>query len=147
MKDYKIIQYQNLKLKDYNDDLSVLTFKVIEMNDSELISEITSYFFTDKEILVFPAKSYAVAIIYSLLIEKYFSTPFYDSLSDENLFWNSDKYFVSYQHAKHIYDKVLITLKKDRHFDVENIPLENVKKTIEFFKQEFGLDQNAEDHL
>ena len=107
---------------------------VKEYDDVSLIADIIDYFETPSELLVYPAKSYAVAIIYAHLLVKYFDVDFYDVLSDENLLYDNDSYFVPYQHAKAVYDKVLqcVPLSFDN-------PTPQVQTTIEYFLEEFYI--------
>ena len=126
-----------------HDDL-IQTMNVIEtsIDDKELLLDIVQYFISDSETLKFPAKSFSVAIIYAKLLEKYFSEPFYESLSDPDLFIGTDKFFYPYNisaNVKHIYDQALKQLLDLDLMDFENSNIDNVKKTTEYFRKEFGL--------
>lgn len=103
--------------------------------DSEIVSDSISYFTKEQESLIFPAKAYAVAIIYAKLLEKYFAIPFYDSLNDEDLFYGTMKEFVPYQKQKKVYDGILEQVRLDV---LETSPYEQVQASIESFHLEFS---------
>jgi hypothetical protein len=139
MPDYKYIQLKNLKLKDYGDNIDKLDYLEQHLSEKDLINEIFNYFLRQQDQLIFPAKSYAVAIIYSRLIEKYFGTPLLESLNDSNLFWETDRFFTPYAEKKIVYDHVMRMLDQYQLWDFEESRIENVLKTVYFFKQEFSI--------
>ena len=102
----------------------------------QLVVDITDYFTIPVETLLYPSKSYAVAIIYAKLLRKYFVVPVLESLMDENLLYGNDRFFEPYSvgFASEVYNRVIFL-----PFD-ENLP--QVAKTIEYFKQEFFLYPN-----
>lgn len=136
MKDYKVQQVLYNKLNFHDDFIGE---SETNFDHDEIISEAVAYFYYPQEKLVFPAKSYSVAIIYSLLIEQYFKTPFYESLDDPNLMCGNDKYFVPYSSSKSIYDEVINRIGPFKGNFVLDERLEQVAKTICYFKLEFGL--------
>lgn len=137
MKNYKIQQYLYNKTKNFDDLIDENSFIIRDMNDQETIQYILDYFRKDIE-CVFPAKSFAVAIIYSYLIEKYFAEPFYINLNDENLFCGNDKYFKPYMLKKNVYDEVLKSI-SDIKALIEEPITDNVRMTISYFCEEFSI--------
>lgn len=117
-----------------DDLLANKKFIVREYDDDDLIADIIDYFETPSEQLVYPAKSYAVAIIYAQLLVKYFGVDFYEVLCDKKLLYDNDSYFVPYQHAKPIYDKVLSCIQ----LSFDN-PTPQVQTTIDYFLEEFYI--------
>ena len=89
-------------------------------------------FFKNGSELIYPAKSYFVAIVYAKCLEKYFNINFYKALNDKELL-PDDLYFVTYNNSKDIYDKI-----------IENIgniwQYESINKTVGYFKKEFLIN-------
>lgn len=101
------------------------------------IHEIEKYFTQELTTLVYPAKSYAVALIYSTMLEDYFGVDRMESLADPNLLYRNDRFFKPYDDTtKNIYDAVIPQFPP---FDAQNI---QVRTTIESFKREFYLNPN-----
>lgn len=139
MQDYKVIQYQNLKLKTFDDSLANLDYIIEDLEAEDLVSKVYAYFCVESSQLSFPAKSYAVAIIYAVLIQEYFGTEIKESLNDDDLFWGTDKYFVPYSNGQEIYDRVLSMLETNNLLDFEKSELKQVQKTVEYFRHEFNI--------
>ena len=117
------------------DDID-LPYVYKEMNDEELISLIIHFFKTESD-LIYPAKSYFVAIIYAKNIEKIFGDSFYNVLDDKDLL-PDDLYFKIYSEAKNIYDSVLK--------EINNIwNYKSINATLKYFYQEFliGTDNQT----
>ena len=89
-------------------------------------------FFENGSELIYPAKSFFVAIIYAKCLEKYFKIDFYKALNDKELL-PDDLYFVTYNNSKDIYNKI-----------IENIgniwQYESINKTVGYFKKEFLIN-------
>ena len=102
-------------------------------DDSNVVNMVIEFFRYGSE-LIYPAKSYFVAIVYSKCLEKYFKIPFFDALSDEELL-PDDKFFVSYPNDKEKYDEILKNVRSD-----EILEYSSTRKTVEYFKREFLLD-------
>ncbi len=137
MKDYKVIQ------KIYNsqtrfDDLLEEHQIVIQDDIEKIVGWGANYFQQDMKELIYPAKSYSVAIIYSYLISQNFGEDFFTSLNDPDLFCGNDKYFTPYQNNKLVYDRILskIAFRKDFRLNTE---LLQINTTVNCFKKEFGL--------
>lgn len=115
-----------------------LAYLITEFDDMNLlykkepltIKRVVDFFKHGSE-LIYPAKSYFVAIVYAWLLQKYFKEPFYTALDYEDLL-PDDPYFVRYSKDKLTYDQIIkeIPLNKlDK--------LNSTQKTISYFKQEF----------
>lgn len=112
------------------DDIN-LDYIYIKQSDEDLIKLIIKFFNTES-LLVYPAKSYFVAIVYAKCIEKYFHIDFYDALSDKELLVD-DKFFKPYNESKDIYDAVLESIGDIYQYD-------SIDKTVKYFKQEYLID-------
>ena len=113
------------------DDIG-LDYIYIKQSKEDLIKLIIKFFNT-KSLLIYPAKSYFVAIIYAKCIEKYFHINFYDALNDKELL-PDDKYFKTYNESKDIYDKVLESIDNIYKYD-------SIDKTVKYFKQEYLINE------
>lgn len=136
MKDFKARQKVYNLIEKPGDSIEELGY--VEKNDvTDIIKYATCYLTSETQSLEFPGKSYAVAILYALLIEKYFAVPFFESLDDPDLFVGTDRYFVPYSQSKEIYDQILSRTGLDLSM-FENLP--QVQKTIDYFLKEFSVD-------
>ena len=139
MKEHKVKQWLYHKTNSLDDTLDLLDHSVEELDREETVGWVLSYFRNKDVKTLFPAKSYAVAIIYAKLLEKYFKEDFWESLKDPELFLGTDRFFRPYgggELEKSIYDSVLKQLTAEE-LEVENSSLEHVTKTVEYFKLEF----------
>lgn len=143
MKEHKINQHIYHHLSCIEDYLDNLNYIETDIHDPELYYDICNYFCNaDVNVLKFPAKSFAVAVIYSKLLEKYFNENFMISLSDTDLFSGNDKFFTPYgqnDRVCQIYDDVILFISANNLWDFESSTIINVLKTVEFFKKEFLL--------
>ena len=113
------------------DDID-LDYIYIKQSKEDLVKLIIKFFNTES-LLIYPAKSYFVAIVYAKCIEKYFHINFHDALNDEELL-PDDKYFKTYNESKDIYDKVLESIGDIYQYD-------SIDKTVKYFKQEYLIDE------
>ena len=113
------------------DDIG-LDYIYIKQSKEDLVKLIIKFFNTES-LLIYPAKSYFVAIVYAKCIEKYFHINFYDALNDNELL-PDDKYFKTYNESKDIYDKVLESIGDIYQYD-------SIDKTVKYFKQEYLIDE------
>ena len=113
------------------DDID-LDYIYIKQSKEDLVKLIIKFFNTES-LLIYPAKSYFVAIVYAKCIEKYFHINFYDALNDEELL-PDDKYFKTYNESKDIYDKVLESIGDIYQYD-------SIDKTVKYFKQEYLINE------
>lgn len=140
MKEWQINQRLfNRFRSDAVDDLIERIPHVVEDTD---VSRIVEYFTTDGINLSFPAKSYAVAIIYAILIEHYFGDSVIDTLDDPHLFVGTDKHFVRYSDDRDTYDQALALLGDITAVSLIQSPIHNVQKTISYFNQEVLLNED-----
>ena len=125
---------------DMGDDLSKET--IIEEYDKEaIIKRALQYPVTQTKELYYPGKSYAVAVIFAHLLKEHFNEEFYESLSDPQLLYGNDPYFVPYAEDKNTYDAIIGEFPWDV-FLSEN-GSENFYKTCEYFMKEFLLHEET----
>lgn len=111
------------------DDLN-LPFTI---NDNDIASQVVDFFCKQSE-LVYPAKSYFVAIVYARCLENFFHEDFYECLSDKDLL-PDDKFFKTYIDSQEIYDSILTQIK-------DPLTYKSVEKTVSYFKKEFLIGTN-----
>ena len=109
------------------------------MNDRQLAFHVIDYFLNSDHEICYPAKSYAVALIYAHLLEKHFIIPFDTSLRDPELLFHNDPFFVPYTDESYVYNKAISHLQL---YDGLQYNLPQVAATVEYFDQEFFLTQN-----
>ena len=115
---------------DFDDINLPYTVKTYD-SDKALIKEIVSFFIKGSE-LIYPAKSYFVALVYAKMLEKYFGVDFYTALEDKELL-PDDIFFVTYNNNREIYDSVLKTIGNPLDYEA-------AEKTKKYFYQEFMVD-------
>lgn len=99
---------------------------IIDNND---VAKQVVHFFETESKLIFPAKSYFVAIVYAKGLEKYFGEDFYKVLDSKDLL-PDDKYFKPYSEDIETYDYIL------NH--IGNVwESKAISKTLDYFKREF----------
>jgi len=126
LKELRKKSYKINKFDDYNLPCSRLI-----LSDQDLI-DLTVHFFKTESKLIYPAKSFFVAIVYAYCLNKYFNEDFYKSLNDPDLLLN-DPSFVPYSKAKFIYNSILERIDSDIEC------YKSTEKTIDYFKQEFMI--------
>ncbi len=110
-----------------------------DVSDEAIIEMIKSYmggYVPEK--VIYPAKSYFVALVYSRLLRDHFGEDPIVVLNDADLLHGNDPYFVQYSEAQNIYDAVLEAFGWD--FD---ITLGEIPDVANYFSEEFMLDQDA----
>ena len=117
-------------INDFDDVNLPYTVRTYD-SDKALIKEIVSFFINGSE-LIYPAKSYFVALVYAKMLEKHFGVDFYTALEDKELL-PDDIFFVTYNNNREIYDSVLKTIGNPLDYEAA----ENTKK---YFYQEFMID-------
>lgn len=140
MKEYKLKQINFNLLGEFADTLNADSHTT-ESSSEEIIENAISYLTTPMSHISYPSKSYAVALIYSYLIEKYFHEDFWISLNDENLFCGNDLHFSPYSKSPFIYNEILNRVGGKVNI-LKNSELEQVQKTIGFFCEEFAIGSN-----
>lgn len=97
-------------------------------NNDNVEDQVVDFFLTESE-LIYPAKSYFVAIVYAKCLEKYFGGSFFEYLNDPELL-PDDTYFKTYSQDKFTYDNII-----NRIGDIWQYP--SICKTVNYFKKEF----------
>lgn len=97
-------------------------------NNDNVEDQVVDFFLTESE-LIYPAKSYFVAIVYAKCLEKYFGGSFFEYLNDPELL-PDDTYFKVYSQDKSTYDNII-----NRIGDIWKYP--SICKTVNYFKKEF----------
>lgn len=87
------------------------------------------------EKVIYPAKSYFVAIVYSRLLRDHFGENPYMVLNDSDLLHQNDPYFIPYEDAIHIYDAILDTFGWDFDLTLGEIP-----DVQNYFNEEFQIN-------
>ena len=128
--DWKYRRKLSYLINDFNDTGLDYTVKKYG-SDEELVNEIVDFFISGSR-LIYPAKSYFVAIVYAKLLEEHFDENFYDCLSDKELL-PDDYFFVPYNRNRNVYNAVLSKIGDPLEYKA-------AEKTKEYFYQEFLLD-------
>ena len=128
--DWKYRRKLSYLINDFNDTGLDYTVKKYGL-DEELVNEIVDFFISGSK-LIYPAKSYFVAIVYAKLLEEHFDENFYDCLSDKELLLD-DYFFVPYNRNRNVYNAVLSKIGDPLEYKA-------AEKTKEYFYQEFLLD-------
>lgn len=81
----------------------------IVVDHDDLVVPAVAYFTDPQDVLVYPAKSYAVALIYARLLWEHFNEAFFEVLDDPDLLYGNDEYFVPYSQDPTTYDAILDT--------------------------------------
>lgn len=97
-------------------------------NNDNVEDQVVDFFLTESE-LIYPAKSYFVAIVYAKCLEKYFGGSFFEYLNDPELL-PDDTYFKVYSQDKSTYDNII-----NRIGNIWQYP--SICKTVNYFKKEF----------
>jgi len=105
-KPYKEFQQMYAELiKDHEDDLS----KAEWVLKSSIIDGAMTYFTEASFPLIYPGKSYAVAIVYATKIEEWYGIPMRAVLNDPDLLPDDD-HFVTYEHSPMVYEALISRL-------------------------------------
>lgn len=110
----------------------------IRVDGDRLIERVIDYFYTDNEVCIFPAKTYAVALIYAEVISERFHVPFFEVLNDPNLFLGTMRDFKPYAEDSSVYDAVLSMINLKTH--LANPLTEQVKATLHYARAEIYHD-------
>ena len=140
---YKDIQrlYKEL-VQDNPDDFDKMEF----VEEEELVQNALKYFDSATFPLIYPAKSYAVAIIYAYKIKEVYGVPILTTLDDPDLFLGQDPYFVPYSSDKDTYTTIIAHLQDRPNFLREGW----APQTVKYFEAECteeGLDRLQEEIL
>ena len=127
--DWKYRRKLSYLINDFNDTGLYYTVKKYG-SDEELVNEIVDFFISGSK-LIYPAKSYFVAIVYAKLLEEHFNENFYDCLNYKELL-PDDYFFVPYNRNRNVYNAVLSKIGDPLEYKA-------AEKTKEYFYQEFLL--------
>ena len=120
------LAYQYKEFRDVN---LPHTFEYI--SDAHVVKQTIKFFIEGSE-LIYPAKSYFVAIVYAACLEKYFKVPFFSALSEINLLPDDD-YFTSYMYKPDMYDEIL-------NYIGDIWQYKSIEPTVAYFKEEFLIE-------
>lgn len=108
----------------------------------KIVEDALRYLTKQSQELYYPGKSYAVAIVYALLLEKEFGPNHIESLNDPDLLFGNDPYFVPYSKSPDIYQNILDSFPRELIDNPYN-GSENFQKTHEYFYLEFLLHEKT----
>lgn len=137
MDEWKIRQHIYHKTHEIQDDIT--DKPVVLIPDDQIVRYAVDYFVAQSETLVYPAKSYAVAIVYALLLHKYFGVDVRVALADPLLLYGNDKFFVPYNQNAKAYDDIMLALARLELLDIEATSVPQVAETVSYFMSEFML--------
>ncbi len=140
MKDWQI-RNQTFKMLFGQEDLGDrLENEIVieDFSDEQIIQKAIEYPVSSAVELYYPAKSYAVAVIFALLLKKEFGEDIYFSLSDPYLLNGDDPYFRTYSESQLIYDKILEKFPAESVLSPKNYS-QNFQKTCDYFYMQFLL--------
>jgi len=123
------------------DDMNLERTILNSVTDDEIADQVIE-FFVEGSALVYPAKSYFVAIVYAACMLKYFPEQFKDLVEPLRCFdlLDKDDFFRPYSsHTSVIYNKVLDWLE---HRRVEILDYPSTNKTHNYFRAEFLVDED-----
>jgi len=107
---------------------------------SEQVAAIKRYFTGEVWDLEYPTKSYVVALVYASLLSKHFGEDVISALDDPELLFGNDKWFVTYNKSKAVYDQALIELHEVLNLicegTLDTIPSQ-IRATVGYFNEEF----------
>lgn len=112
--------------------------------EEELVHNALKYFDHATFPLIYPAKSYAVAIIYAYKIKEVYGVPVLTTLDDPDLFLGQDPYFVPYSADKETYASIIAHLQDRPNFLNEGW----APQTVKYFYAECtaeGIDKLQEE--
>jgi hypothetical protein len=144
MKYYKVQQFLFNRLNQHDDLIDDKGIIFLESSEA-IITHTIEYFREPVDHLVYPAKSFAVAIIYSFLIEKNFKTSFYESLNDPELLCGNDRFYKTYYERKDVYDAIISSIDLSSETFRLNCLLSQVDTTVAYFSKEFNLSPSLLD--
>ena len=144
MKEWQIrhkIFHQVFKGTDLGDDLSKETI-IEDFSKEKIIKKALEYPLIQTRELYYPAKSYAVGIIFAKLLEHYFEEDFLECLNNDKLLYENDPYFVVYSKDKETYDEIIKSFPFELLAKKEKCS-QNLLKTIEYFEKEFLIHDDT----
>ena len=122
------------KQLQYNFDSSNYTDTNKSFTTSKISTKALIDYLGTEPLLIYPVKSYAVAIIYSLLLEKEYKIGFWDSIANPLLLSANDRFFVPYTLNKTLYKQCISYYGKNNILTIES---NTVKIITSYFYEEF----------
>jgi hypothetical protein len=144
MKEWKVRQEVYHRLNQYYaDQYGPDDIEMMEHVDTNSIIETVAKYLSGwvPEKVVYPAKSYFVALVYSRLLRDHFQEDPFEALSDQDLLYGNDPYFQAYGQTSEndqIYDSIIQAFGWDFDLSLGEIP-----DVADYFREEFMLDQDA----
>ena len=133
-KEWKIRQEIYHRLNPvHSDDLKKV--KIVICNDNKIVDYAVEYFSNNNLGWIYPAKSYVVAICYSLWLKEIWNGNVLDYLDDPDLLYGNDPYFVRYSNKKEVYDSIINSIGWKFNSKLGVIP--DIRK---YFEEEFMLN-------
>lgn len=123
------------------DDINLARVVLNSVKDDEIADQVID-FFVEGSALVYPSKSYFVAIVYAACMLKYFPEHFKDivePLKCVDLLDNDDFFRPYISRTVPIYNKVLQWLERER---IEILDYASTMKTHNYFKEEFLITED-----
>lgn len=131
---WKIFQRQyNEVVKTHTDDLDP---DRVVVDETRILESAVNYFKEQSPISIYPGKSFAVAVIYAVMIKWHYGVDAVAVLHDPDLFLGQDPHYKTYPQAKEIYDQLFIELfEMEKWYEGGWAP-----QTIKYFKAECTQD-------
>ena len=138
----EIVEKRNLAylFKEF-DDTNLARVVLNSATDDEIADQVIE-FFVEGSALIYPPKSYFVAIVYAACMLKYFPEHFKDivePLKCVDLLDKDDFFHPYFSKTCNIYNKVLQWLERER---VEILNYESTKSTHNYFRAEFLIEED-----
>lgn len=125
------------------DDLSGIPHVVKrEFDRGEIVLDVLNYLYKEVQVVSFPSKTYAVALIYAKLLETHFGVPFFEALSDSSMLYGNMRDYEPYPDKLGIYNAVLAVANLD---DVLRSPPSQVRATVGYFHDEFFIGSSLDE--
>lgn len=139
---YKIRQELFHALNPNPGDLDVV-IPYDHVKSDELAFQVVDYLLNKDHVISYPAKSYAVAVIYAHLLEQHFGVPFGESLNDPMLLYGNDPHYVPYTDDPEVYHTIHQNVCLDEGITyglLHEFP--QVVATVDYFNREFFINPN-----
>lgn len=108
---YKEYQYLYRDLvKEHDDAIDKVPFVETENTVVEKVRGAMAFFRSEAFPIIYPGKSYGVAVVYATHILRDYGIPLRDTLHDPDLFLGEDPYYVTYDQDPDTYEAILEAL-------------------------------------
>ncbi len=145
MAEWKFLQdlYHRLN-QDHPDEYTDDDIEYMEDRSQQAIIDKVLWYFAGNvpEKVIYPAKSFFVAIVYARLLRDHFNEEPYEVLDDEKLLYGNDPYFEPYSKQRDLYDAVIASIGWD--FDLTKGEIPDVAN---YFYQEFQISDRLASSL